>query len=73
MLTATVSSYEGLLVQRFFLGFSLMIALFWKREEQPLRFSIWYMSQGLGGFLGPIMVYGIGHIHGDLSPRNTNT
>jgi sugar phosphate permease len=77
MLTATVSSYPGLLVQRFFLGFceagagpgfSLMIPLFWKRHEQPLRYSLWYMSQGLGGFLGPMMVYGIGHIHGDLSP-----
>jgi sugar phosphate permease len=77
MLTATVSSYHGLLAQRFFLGFceagagpgfSLMIPLFWKRQEQPLRYSVWYMSQGLGGFLGPIMVYGIGHIKGDLSP-----
>lgn len=77
MLTATVSSYEGLLVQRFFQGFceagagpgfSLMIPLFWKRQEQPLRYSIWYMSQGLGAFLGPMMVYGIGHIKGPLSP-----
>ncbi|KAJ9635001.1 hypothetical protein H2204_005956 [Knufia peltigerae] len=77
MLTAVVSSYPGLMVQRFFLGFceagagpgfSLMIPLFWRREEQPLRYSVWYMSQGLGGFLGPMMVYGIGHIKGDLSP-----
>ncbi|KIW21512.1 hypothetical protein PV08_02092 [Exophiala spinifera] len=77
MLTATVSSYPGMLVQRFFLGvceagagpgFSLMIPLFWKREEQPLRYSLWYMSQGLGGFLGPMMVYGIGHIHAELAP-----
>lgn len=77
MLTAAVSSYPGMLVQRFFLGFceagagpgfSLMIPLFWKREEQPLRYSLWYMSQGLGGFLGPMMVYGIGHIHGELAP-----
>lgn len=77
MLTATVTSYHGLLTQRFFLGFceagagpgfSLMIPLFWKRQEQPLRYSLWYMSQGVGGFLGPMMVYGIGHIHGDLSP-----
>lgn len=73
MLTATVSSYPGFMVQRFFLGvceagagpgFSLMVPLFWKRDEQPLRYAVWYVSQGIGGFLGPMMIYGIGHIDG---------
>jgi len=77
MITATVSSYHGFLVLRFFLGivesgagpgFSLMIPLFWKREEQPLRYSVWYISQGFGGFVGPMLIYAIGHIHGHLSP-----
>lgn len=77
MLTVTVSSYPGFMVQRFFLGvcesgagpgFSLMIAMFWKRDEQPLRYAIWYVSNGIGGFVGPMLVYGIGHIHGSLRP-----
>ncbi|KAK4504611.1 hypothetical protein PRZ48_002572 [Zasmidium cellare] len=77
MLTVTVSSYPGFMVQRFFLGvcesgvgpgFSLVIAMFWKRDEQPLRYAIWYVSNGIGAFVGPMLVYGIGHIHGSLRP-----
>lgn len=50
------------------LGCSLIIAMWWKRDEQPLRYAVWYTSQGLGGLLGFMLMYGIGHIHGGLSP-----
>jgi hypothetical protein len=49
-------------------GFSLIIAMWWKKSEQPLRYSIWYTSTGIGGFLGSMLVFGIGHIHGLLHP-----
>lgn len=49
-------------------GFSLIIAMWWRKSEQPLRYSIWYTSTGLGGFLGSMLIFGIGHIHGSLHP-----
>ncbi|KAH8697382.1 MFS general substrate transporter [Talaromyces proteolyticus] len=75
--TMAVKSYEGFLVQRFFLGFtealvspafSLITAMWYKREEHPLRFAIWYSSTGLGALIGTLITYGIGHIHGRLAP-----
>ncbi|KAL2830163.1 major facilitator superfamily domain-containing protein [Aspergillus pseudoustus] len=67
MLTVVVDGYHGLLAQRFFLGvvecavapgFSIMIAMWWKRAERPLRYALWYTSTGLGG-----------HIQGSLRAR----
>ncbi|KAJ5460841.1 uncharacterized protein N7458_002393 [Penicillium daleae] len=75
MLTVVVGGYHGFLVQRFFLGavecavapgFSIMIALWWRRAEQPLRYALWYTSTGLGGLLGSLLIFGIGHIQGSL-------
>ncbi|CRG88175.1 putative transporter C417,10 [Talaromyces islandicus] len=75
--TMAVKSYEGFLVQRFFLGFtealispafSLITAMWYKREEHPLRFAIWYSSTGLGALVGTLLTYGIGHIGGRLAP-----
>lgn len=75
--TMAVKSYQGLLVQRFFLGvaeagispaFSLMTAMWYKRREQPLRFSIWLSANGIGVLVGSLIFYAIGHIHGNLAP-----
>ena len=61
---------------RFFLGvveagispaFSLITAMWYKREEQPLRLAIWYSSTGFGTLVGTLLLYAIGHIHGSLS------
>ncbi|KIY00055.1 uncharacterized protein Z520_03740 [Fonsecaea multimorphosa CBS 102226] len=77
MSTALVSSYSGLMVNRFFLGvsectpapaFSLITAMWYTREEQPLRIAIWYSASGMGSLLAGIAFYGIGHIHGSLHP-----
>ncbi|KAK5327648.1 hypothetical protein LTR20_002851 [Exophiala xenobiotica] len=77
MLTVACDGYHGFLAQRFFLGFtecavapgfSIIIAMWWKKAEQPLRYSIWYTSTGLGGLIGSLLIYGIGHIQGKLSP-----
>ncbi|KUL86839.1 hypothetical protein ZTR_05338 [Talaromyces verruculosus] len=72
-----VGGYHGFLAQRFFLGvvecavapgFSIMITMWWKRAEQPLRYALWYTSTGLGGLLGSLLIFGIGHIQGSLQP-----
>jgi MFS family permease len=64
-------------LDRFFLGvceaaispaFSLITAMWYKPTEQPLRFAVWYASTGLGGLVGSIATWGIGHIHGALQP-----
>ncbi|CZT05536.1 related to allantoate transport protein [Rhynchosporium agropyri] len=74
--TVAVNSYQGLYVQRFFLGFteagiapafSLITAMWWKRQEQPLRYAVWYSSVGLGTLVGTLIMYAIGQINGDLA------
>lgn len=74
--TVAVNSFEGLLVQRFFLGvteaaiapaFSLITAMWYKRQEQPLRFAIWYSSAGFGTLVGTLLLYAIGQINGPLA------
>ena len=75
--TVAVESYNGLLVQRFFLGvaeagiapaFSLITVMWYKRREQPLRYAIWYSATGMGVLIGTLLLYAIGQIHGRLSP-----
>ncbi|KIM92813.1 hypothetical protein OIDMADRAFT_139014 [Oidiodendron maius Zn] len=77
MTTASVKTYAGFMVQRFFLGvceaaispaFSLITAMWYKPTEQPLRIAVWYASTGLGGLVGSIATWGIGHIAGALHP-----
>lgn len=74
--TVAVTSYQGLLVQRFFLGFteagiapafSLITAMWYKRQEQPLRFAVWYASTGIGVLVGTLLLYAIGQIHSTLA------
>ncbi|KAL2815112.1 major facilitator superfamily domain-containing protein [Aspergillus granulosus] len=73
--TVAVQSYQGLLVQRFFLGFSeasvspafnLVTAMWYRRKEHPLRIAIWYSSTGLGTLVGAMLLYAIGKIDGAL-------
>jgi sugar phosphate permease len=42
--------------------------MWYKPTEQPLRFAVWYASTGLGGLVGSIAAWGIGHIPGALQP-----
>ncbi|KAI9375213.1 major facilitator superfamily domain-containing protein, partial [Aspergillus egyptiacus] len=74
--TAAVNTYQGLLIQRFFLGFSeaavspafsLVTAMWYRRHEHPLRIAIWYSSTGLGTLVGAMLLYGIGGIKGALA------
>ena len=55
MCTAGVQTFQGLYAQRFFLGllesgvspmFMLIVAGFYKKDEQALRMGVWYCATG---------------------------
>ncbi|KAG6000825.1 hypothetical protein E4U21_004968, partial [Claviceps maximensis] len=71
MLTATCFNAGGLLANRFFLGvfesaiapgLTIVVAMWYKRSEQPLRHAAWFMGPTLAGIFGSLLAYGIGHI-----------
>ncbi|KAH7085819.1 putative MFS allantoate transporter [Paraphoma chrysanthemicola] len=71
MLTALCFNAPGLLANRFFLGLSeaaigpgltVIVAMWYKRSEQPARMGAWFMGNVVAGFVGGIVAYGIGHV-----------
>ena len=71
MLTATCFNAEGLLAIRLFLGaaeaaigpgLTVIVAMWYKRSEQPLRHGAWFMGNVVAGIFGGILAYGIGHV-----------
>jgi MFS family permease len=71
MLTVLTKNASGLWAARFFLGFvesaiapsmSLIISMWYKRSEQPIRQAAWFMGNVLGGLVGGLLGYGIGHV-----------
>lgn len=77
MCTAAVTTYQGLYVQRFFLGalesgvspaFMLVVGSWYKKQEQALRMGAWYSCTGYVSMISPLINYGLGHITGSLSP-----
>ncbi|KAF4587152.1 major facilitator superfamily transporter [Ophiocordyceps camponoti-floridani] len=73
MLTAVVSNAAGLIAVRFFLGvfeapiapgLSIMISMWYKRNEQPLRQTAWFLGNTTAGIVGALMAYAIGHVQG---------
>ncbi|KAM0549175.1 hypothetical protein ACHAPJ_009484 [Fusarium lateritium] len=71
MCTALCQNTSGLLATRFFLGaaeagmapgLSMIIAMWYKRSEQPLRQGAWFLGNVLAGLLGGLISYGFGHI-----------
>ncbi|KAL5114347.1 hypothetical protein ACEQ8H_007784 [Pleosporales sp. CAS-2024a] len=73
MLTAAVTSYRGLYVQRFFLGFvesiiptgfMCIVAGYYTQREQALRQSWWFSSTGLFTIIGGALNYGFAQIEG---------
>ncbi|WXC58416.1 hypothetical protein SNK03_004314 [Fusarium graminearum] len=71
MLTAACHNASGLLAVRFFLGIAesliapgltIMISMFYKRSEQPLRHAAWFLGNTIAGALSGLLNYIIGHI-----------
>ena len=78
MLTAAVTSWQGLYAQRFFLGFveSVMptaymtiIASYYTQREQALRQSIWFSSTGTFTIIGNAVNYGFATISRGMLKR----
>ncbi|KFY23268.1 hypothetical protein V491_02600 [Pseudogymnoascus sp. VKM F-3775] len=72
MLTSLCTNASGLWAGRFFLGFveaaiapgmTMIISMWYKRSEQTLRQSVWFMGNVTGGLCGGLLGYGIGHIN----------
>ena len=73
MATAGVTSWQGLYIQRFFLGFlesviptaaSMIISNYYTQREQALRQSAWLWTPGIAKILGGLLNYGFAHVHG---------
>lgn len=71
MLTATCFNAQGLLAIRFFLGateaaigpgLTVIVAMWYKRSEQPLRHGAWFMGNVIAGIFGGILAYAVGHV-----------
>ncbi|KAF9775593.1 hypothetical protein IL306_006288, partial [Fusarium sp. DS 682] len=73
MFTALCRNATDLLVTRFFLGvaetaiapgLSMIVAMWYKRSEQPLRQGAWSLGNTCAGILGGVVSYGFGEING---------
>lgn len=71
MLTAVCQNAGSLLATRFFLGvaesaiapgLTIIISMFYKKSEQPLRHAAWFLGNTCAGLFGGLLNYGIGHI-----------
>ncbi|KAL8801890.1 MAG: hypothetical protein Q9182_004179 [Xanthomendoza sp. 2 TL-2023] len=78
MLTATVTSWQGLFAQRFFLGFvesiiptgfMCIVSGYYTQEEQALRQSWWFSSTGGWTIIGGALNYGFAQITGGALKR----
>jgi MFS family permease len=77
MTTAACSSFAGLATVRFILGmteatispgFVSVTGIWWSRTEQAGRSGLWISFLGVGGCVGGLLAYAIGHISGSLPP-----
>lgn len=71
MMSALAKNAAGLLATRFFLGatesliapaMTVLVSMFYKRSEQPLRHAAWFLGNTTAGLLGGLLNWAIGHI-----------
>lgn len=81
MLMSTCTNASGLWAARFFLGaveaamapgMALIIGMWYKRSEQPVRQAAWFMGNVIGGTIGGVLAYGVGHVNG-IAPWKVST
>ncbi|KAH8678476.1 major facilitator superfamily domain-containing protein [Xylariales sp. PMI_506] len=74
--TPACKSFAGIAVNRFILGmaesvinpgFVLIISMFYKQSEQPLRLLTYYSFNGWAGIIGGLLGYAMGHITSGLA------
>lgn len=68
-------NFETMMALRFLLGilescanpgFLIITAMWYTREEQPIRIGYWAICGGLSHSFGGLFAYGVGHIQGSL-------
>ncbi|KAG5949166.1 hypothetical protein E4U53_006021 [Claviceps sorghi] len=71
MLTAACFDAGSLLANRFFLGafesaigpgLAIIVSMWYKRSEQPLRHACWFLGNSCAGIFGSLLAYAIGHV-----------
>jgi MFS family permease len=71
------NNFTSLAALRFVLGmlescstpaYLLITAMWYTVEEQPIRIGYWSVFLGLANAFGGLLAYGIGQIHGGLTP-----
>ncbi|KAI1162945.1 allantoate permease [Nemania serpens] len=69
--TPACTSFAGIATNRFFLGlteatvnpaFVLIMSIWYKNDEQPLRLEAYYCTNGLATMFGGLIGYAVGHI-----------
>ncbi|KAI0480887.1 MFS general substrate transporter [Xylariaceae sp. FL0804] len=74
--TPACTSFAGIAANRFLLGafeavvnpgFVLVLGMWWRADEQPLRMTAYYCMNGWAGVFGGLLGYAIGHIRGGLA------
>ncbi|KAI1307487.1 allantoate permease [Xylaria venustula] len=69
--TPGCKSFAGIATNRFFLGFTeatvnpafvLIMSIWYKNDEQPLRLEAYYCTNGLATMFGGLIGYAVGHI-----------
>ncbi|GAA5942843.1 uncharacterized protein JCM15063_002810 [Sporobolomyces koalae] len=77
ILTVVVQSYQGLVVQRVFLGvlessvspgFVMITTQWYRKSEQASRIGIWYSATGIFSAFSGVVNYGLGKAGGSLHP-----
>ena len=75
--TAFSTTYEQLLVARFFTGaleatishaFLYITAMWYTTDEGPSRMGVWYAGNSFGGAVANFLSWAIGHIESPLHP-----
>lgn len=76
MCHAVCHNFTGLMITRFLLGafeaadapgFSLVTGMWYTRREQPFRYRLWFLGNGMTSMLGGLLAYAIGHIDSGLA------
>ena len=78
MLQAAVFNFAGFFAIRFSLGaleavvspaFILLTSMFWEKEEQSFRSSLWLACNGFASIIGALLAYGSGSVANLVIPN----
>ncbi|KAI1338196.1 MFS general substrate transporter [Xylariaceae sp. FL0016] len=73
--TPACTNFAGIATNRFLLGcfeavvnpgFVLVLSMWWRHDEQPMRMVTYYCMNGIAGIFGGLLGYAIGHIRSGL-------